>query len=44
MQYSKEMPELIELGTASVETKGLARYNQDVGGGERTFIPASLDD
>lgn len=40
MQHNKEVPELIDLGTASVETKGVALYNQDVGGGERTFIPA----
>lgn len=44
MQHNTQQPELIDLGAASAETRGLARYNQDVGGGERTFIPASLDD
>lgn len=43
MQHIKEQPELIELGTASVETKGVARFNQDTDGGERDLIPGTLD-
>jgi hypothetical protein len=42
MQHSKQQPELIDLGTASVETKGVALYNQDTDGGERDFIPGTL--
>lgn len=44
MQYRKEMPELIDLGTASVETKGVARFDQDTDGGERYLIPGMLAD
>jgi hypothetical protein len=44
MQYSKQMPELIDLGVASVETKGVARFNQDTDGGERDLIPGVLAD
>lgn len=43
MQHNKEQPELIDLGTASVETKGVARFNQDTDGGERDLIPGTLD-
>jgi hypothetical protein len=44
MKYIKEMPELIDLGTASIETKGVARFNQDTDGGERDLIPGVLAD
>lgn len=44
MQYSKQKPELIDLGTASVETKGVARFDQDTDGGERYLIPGILAD
>lgn len=42
MQYNEEEHELIDLGAASVETRGVALYNQDTDGGERDFIPGTL--
>jgi hypothetical protein len=44
MHYSKDMPGLIDLGTASVETRGVARFDQDTDGGERYLIPGILAD
>ena len=44
MQQSKEKSGLIDLGTASVETKGVARFDQDTDGGERYLIPGILAD
>jgi hypothetical protein len=42
MQRTQEKPERIDLGAASVETKGVALYDQDTDGGERNFIPGNL--
>lgn len=42
MQHKTQQPELIDLGAASVETKGVALYNQDTDGGLRDFIPGTL--
>jgi hypothetical protein len=42
MQHNQQQPELIELGAASVETKGQALFRDDVGGGQRLFISGEL--
>ncbi|MFL0694665.1 MAG: benenodin family lasso peptide [Agrobacterium tumefaciens] len=42
MQHNKQQPGLIDLGTASVETRGVALYNQDTDGGPRDFILGTL--
>lgn len=42
MQHNQQQPELIELGAASVETRGVALYNQDTDGGPRDFILGTL--
>ena len=42
--YEDREDEVIDLGVASIETKGVARIDLDPGGGELKFIPCIAQD